>query len=686
MNTSSQKPVGIIILHRNGGSVPTFLSPWILLFVFILFPILSHGEIDSNRASPTYEQLTALGFKVSRGAAPGYVDDRSCGLANCHAAIYSDYRKTDKANSFYRPDPENLIEDFRNNHYYHEKSGRHYEMVLRDGLVFFKRWQLDDQGKPINQIELKVDWIQGAGPFGRAYFYQTPGGEIFQLPILWYKEDRRWGMAPGFNRTDHSGINRRVTRECQFCHNGYPEVPQGTDGYESPPTFPNHLPTGIGCQRCHGPGAEHAELALGGMAEQKELWASIVDPGWLPRELRNDVCYQCHMRPSLPTLAMTRFGRGDFSFKPGEPLNDYMVQIHPAFNSMQGGGRLRPYSHDRMELSHCYRQRDSLDCNTCHDPHRKTAESEKPAIYRKICLRCHQDHVSGSEEGLQPSRSALRSEFGEEFDLDDCTACHMPDLPSTINHQGISDHSIPRRPELKSVHEVFNEENPLQIDILLRTKVSDPDYLHSLSGIVRAGGGEEAVERLEKLLREKGSEDVEPWYILARAHLTKKQWRKAGKALRIILEKKPDSSLALEWMGIVMARLEERKESIGYMKKALKGLPNKPGTRFNLGLFLLAEGRIKEAEIELRKAVELRPNLANGWFFLGEIHRELERSREAVENYRRALEIEPSHLRSYRAIAEALEKAGKKEEAARYRRHGKRLAKRMGAAGSPSGM
>ena len=69
---------------------------------------------------------------------------------------------------------------------------------------------------------------------------------------------REWGMAPGFDRRDHDGVTRRVRHECMFCHNAYPEVGgAAVCRTGASQAFPQQLPEGIGCQRCHGPGADH---------------------------------------------------------------------------------------------------------------------------------------------------------------------------------------------------------------------------------------------------------------------------------------------------------------------------------------------------------------------------------------------------------------------------------------------
>jgi hypothetical protein len=111
--------------------------------------------------------------------------------------------------------------------------------------------------------------------------YRDADGEPFQLPLAWYTQEGRWGMAPGYDRPDHEGVLRRVRRECLFCHNGYPEVAAGSDAYGAPQTYPEKLPEWLGCRRCHGPGGEHVRRASGGTEPKETIRAANVNPARL---------------------------------------------------------------------------------------------------------------------------------------------------------------------------------------------------------------------------------------------------------------------------------------------------------------------------------------------------------------------------------------------------------------------
>jgi hypothetical protein len=241
--------------------------------------VLALALLSVGTAAPNGDLLAARGIAVTRGAAPGYVEDRVC--AECHREIWTSYQEVGMARSFARPGSSPKIENFAACGFSHAMSKQYFQMTWRGDQLFFRREQQDATGRPINVWEHEVNWILGSGNHARTYLYRTEGGELYQLPIAWYTRESQWGMAPGFDRPDHDGVLRRVRRECMFCHNAYPDAPQGSDLHDAPQTYPERLPEGIGCQRCHGPGAEHVRRALSAPKSGAAIRAAIVDPGAL---------------------------------------------------------------------------------------------------------------------------------------------------------------------------------------------------------------------------------------------------------------------------------------------------------------------------------------------------------------------------------------------------------------------
>jgi hypothetical protein len=79
------------------------------------------------------------------------------------------------------------------------------------------------------------------------------------------------------------------------------------------------LRPGIGCERCHGPGARHVNDRRAAVRTDSGYDKTIVNPARLPLARRLDVCEQCHVHTAVAVL---REGRHAFSYLPSEPLRD----------------------------------------------------------------------------------------------------------------------------------------------------------------------------------------------------------------------------------------------------------------------------------------------------------------------------------------------------------------------------
>ncbi len=575
---------------------------------------------------------------------PGYADDAACG--ECHADRAKSYQHVAMAKAFYRPRAANLIENFNAPPYFHEKSKQYFEVRRSGDELQFRRYQLAPDGTPINAFEQAVDWILGSGNHARTYLYRTPGGELYQLPISWYSQTREWRMAPGFDRADHEGVTRRVRHECMFCHNAYAAVPSEPLSFWRAQSFPANLPEGLGCQRCHGPGAAHVDAA-NAKAPLAAVRKSIVNPARLDRRARNDVCYQCHMQPAVSLPGMRRFGRDIYSFRPGERLADYAAQIDIVEAEMPRAERFEINHHPyRLEQSRCFTESEGrLSCLTCHDPHRKVSQAERAAHYRKACMSCHAapHHIDS-----------------------DCTECHMQARRTQdVVHVTMTDHLIRRTPggaELVAMRE--ERENSVDaIEFLGDPEPGPLGELYRVIPAVRIAPKAEAVARLEQLLASAKPAEIEPYLDLAAAQLRQRRFAALEQTARLILARVPEQPLALEWLGLARAALTRNgAEAIPFLEKATRGAP-RPATEFNLGLFL---GRTEAAIARYKRALDARPNLTAAWVRLGEAQLECGAREDAIDSFRRAVSIDPANTRARAALREALVARGDVEEAAWY--------------------
>lgn len=581
--------------------------------------------------------LAALLAVVIAATPPGYVDDAECGA--CHDALAHSYQHVGMAKSFYRPRADDVIEDFARLPFRHPRSGDVMELRWKSGKLVFRRWQIDAAGKPINQIEQPVDWILGSGHHARTYLYQTPNGELYQLPLAWYSQTKEWAMAPGYDRRDHEGVLRRARLECLFCHNAYPALAANTRlGYWRNQGLPANLTEGIGCQRCHGPGAEHVAKASAG-AGDAAVRASIVRPSRLDASRRNDVCYECHMQPSVAVPGIRRFGRDIHSFRPGQPLSDYLLPVEITDSGIARADRFEINHHPyRLEQSRCFRESGGkLSCLTCHDPHRKVPEGERAAHYRAACMECHAKPHHATE---------------------DCTACHMPRRRTQdVVRVVMTDHRIGLATNLPALLSPREERDPAI------ENVEVADELYRLVAAVRAGSSS-AARKLEQFLAANPSADVEPYFDLAAAQLRQKRNDALAATARLILARLPEQPLAMEWLAMAT-------DDVALLRKAAALDPSRVETQYNLGLRLEARGEAAEAATWFERALAGRPNQVLAWLHLGAVRGNTD---GAITAYRRALEIDPTFARAYVALARALRARGDEAEAMRYLRHGAAIA------------
>src|SRR5439155_5835237 len=302
----------------------------------------------------------------------GYAEPGSC--AACHADIAKSYREVAMARSFGRPDPADFIEDYAaHNRLDHRPSGFTYEMVRRGDRFLQRRSESGAVGRPARTFEREVTFVIGSGRHARTYLHLDPEGEMTELPVTWYAQERAWGMSPGFDRADQPDFFRPVTYTCLFCHNGYPPLPAASDSPILPQLFPQDLPSGIDCQRCHGPGERHVRLARSRTSSFGEVRGSIVNPARLPRERQMDVCMQCHLETtsSADWSGLVAFGRGVFSFRPGQDLASYRTHFdHPPGRGHDDKFEIAHQAY-RLRQSACFLKSGRMTCTTCHDPHRR---------------------------------------------------------------------------------------------------------------------------------------------------------------------------------------------------------------------------------------------------------------------------------------------------------------------------
>jgi predicted CXXCH cytochrome family protein len=395
-----------------------------LVAVLLAFLALAALFLLSRRSAPAIAALRPDPVSPYLNARHGikYVGDAAC--VRCHAEIAGTFRHHPMGRSL-APIAEASAPDgdTRAGRPLFERHGLEYSIENRDGRVFHQETRRDSKGRIVTRNEAEVQFTLGSGTRGVSYVIERDGF-LFESPINWYSQKKRWDLSPGFEVANYH-FDRPIRPGCLYCHANRFNPISGPINRYRPPIFEGHA---IGCERCHGPGELHSARAPSTEGQD----TTIVNPGLLEPSLRDAVCEQCHL---IGEKRVVRFGRREEDFRPGLPFERFWtVLVHPEGQSHDQNRFVGEV--EQMHASRCYRSSaGELGCISCHDPHKLPAAEEKVAFYRARCLACHSEHGCSLPASVRLGQKPA----------DDCVGCHMPRVSSSdIIHAASTDHRIPR--------------------------------------------------------------------------------------------------------------------------------------------------------------------------------------------------------------------------------------------------
>lgn len=572
--------------------------------------------------------------------------------------------------SFYLPSPENAVEDFtEKNTYYHRASDSYFTMLRRDGKYYQRRYQLNSQGQQVNVMEKQIDYVMGSGNHSRAYLHRTEGNMLVELPLAWYAEKGGyWAMNPGYDRPDHDGFRRPITYECMFCHNAYPRIPAGHEQPFAGPVYEGALPEGIDCQRCHGPGERHAQLAGTAGAKREEIRAAIVNPSRLSAERQLEACMVCHLETTSYPLpnAIQRYERGPFSFRTGEALGGFLI----SFDHAPGTGHEEKFeivsAAYRLRRSACFlKSGGKLLCTTCHNPHDVPRGAAAERHYTSVCRRCH----AAALDKLVAT--------GKHTNAGGCADCHMPKRRTEdVVHVVATDHYIQRRQPAGDLladraerHETGAQayRGPVSLyypETLPRT--AENDLYLAVAQVKQGSNMAQGIAQLRAAIEKYRPQRAEFYLELADALQNDGQAAQALPVYREAVRRNPQFTAGVQKLGAALRRAGRYEEAADVLKAALAADPADAVGWHELGMTEQSLGRRDEAEAAMGKALALDPDLSEAHNNLGILWFAEGRQAQAEKAFREAIRIRPDYADAHGNLANLLAAEGKAGEAGEH--------------------
>jgi tetratricopeptide (TPR) repeat protein len=525
-----------------------------------------------------------------------YVGDEAC--ARCHADEAAAYRKHPMSHSLAPVSLAVPLERYDSaSHNPFDAQKFHYEAERRGQQIFHRETRLDEQGKVLTETKVDVQFALGSGARGRSYLVNHDG-YLFQSPISWFTQEKRWDLAPGYEAKNNH-FSRPISARCLFCHaNRAKAVPDTINRYRMP-IFQGYA---IGCERCHGPGELHVRERGNGAEVKNGLDDTIVNPARLDPVLREGVCQQCHLQGQY---SIEKRNRPLADYRPGLPLHAFVsvyVLRAQRLNQKKAVGHV-----EQMYASRCFQgSRQELGCISCHDPHFYPEPAEKIDYYRQRCLTCH------DSQGCKLPVDVRRSKSKE----DSCIECHMPRFStSDVAHTASTNHRIPRfaGKETSFAARSTSEEYPLvnfPPEVNSSDEGKDRDLGIALAEAARSYHETQPASQALKLLEpalQRHPDDVLAWEAKGTALELQGQPEEALKAYARALDLHPVRENSLTKAAVLAIQSQQPRAAIDYLQRAVAVNPWNWQAFNQLAVLLAGRQEWKSAAEQCRKALALHP-------------------------------------------------------------------------------
>jgi protein O-GlcNAc transferase len=164
----------------------------------------------------------------------------------------------------------------------------------------------------------------------------------------------------------------------------------------------------------------------------------------------------------------------------------------------------------------------------------------------------------------------------------------------------------------------------------------------------------------------------EPHYTLGVLYMQDGRYDDAARELSLAMKLHPDNPDGWATLGSLYRKMDKLPEAADALREAIRQTPDQPDPHLTLAMVLAQQGQAAEAAAERKKGAELErvsmnrqratvsTNSGNALLQKGQVA-------DAIERYQEALSQDPHYREAHRGLANALERQGKKAEAAAER-------------------
>jgi hypothetical protein len=612
----------------------------------------------SEQGSPSNQPATYLNHQDS----VKYVGIETC--RSCHNEIYKTFIQTGMGQSFDTASLSKSAADFSPVHRVYDAYKDLYYVPSKSGdRIKITEFRLSGKDTIYKRAEF-VDYIIGSGQHTNSHMMSI-NGYIYQMPLTWYAQKRKWDLPPGFEDGRNVQFNRAIGFECMSCHNAMPtQAPHSMNKFVT-------IPKGIDCERCHGPGELHVKEKLAGnlVDTATQIDYTIVNPKKLSWERQIDLCQRCHLQGN----AVLKPGKTFADFRPGMELSSVLDVYMPKYKGRDDEFIMASHA-QRLQLSKCFlqsagtaqqSQHTNLTCITCHNPHISVKVTGKQ-VFNNACLNCH----------TQQNRCTEKEEL-RRLKENNCWGCHMPKSGTIdIPHVTVTDHwiRVPVKQEVKSNVKTFIGIyciNNKQSDVFTRANAylnyyekfegehhsldSAAFYLGAVKGIAEADLFESRVHLLYlkqdytsliQLVKDKNPAELKnPWtvYRVGQAYQNVGVAQAAQLWYTRAVDLAPANLDFTNKLGAICIELNQLERGIAILKHSLTMNPKQPEPLTNIGFAYLKTGDSKLAMNYYDEALKLNPDFEQALLNKAGLYHYLGQSILAKQYLQRILKRNPTN-------------------------------------------